>query len=366
MLQYDNPVKIEFGAGSLKFLPRFLQGRKALLVTSSGFVKRGQVELLKKANPSIVNVISDIQPNPTIEQVLIYREQLKYDKFEVIIALGGGSVIDIAKAFSVYDEEGKLDIKHAIFEGLVNVEFQTKPIIAIPTTAGTGSEVTQWGTIWDEVNKKKYSISHSRLYCETAILDPELHVTLPKELTIQTGIDALSHSFEAIWNKNANEISNIYAITAAKTIISTLPLLIEDLTNIELREKMIIASYQAGLAFSNTQTAIAHAMSYYMTLHLGIPHGIAASITLPAIFEAAMQKDNVKEILCSIFMENTNQIKMLTNFYEKLDVSLELKHYKITHEVLKEIEASLAYTTRLANSVIQFTDINFENWMVSE
>lgn len=366
MKRYDNPVKIEFGVGSLKFLPRFLRGRKALLVTSLGFEKRGQVELLKNVNPSIVSVINDVQPNPTIEHVLMYRKQIKYDEFDVIIALGGGSVIDIAKAFSVYDENGKLDIKQAIYKGLDDIEFQTKPIIAIPTTAGTGSEVTPWGTIWDDVNKKKYSISHSSLYCEIAILDPELHVTIPRELTIQTGLDALSHSLEAIWNKNENGISSLYAITAAKTIVATLPLLIDDLTNLELREKMLIASYQAGLAFSNTQTAIAHAMSYYMTLHIGIPHGIAASITLPAIFEAAIQKDGVKDNLCDIFRGNTSPIETLISLFEKLNISLALEDYDITKKVLNDIEESLQYTTRLANSVVQFSDINFEKWMVSK
>ncbi len=363
MIQYDNPVKIEFGAGSLKFLPRFLKGRKALLVTSSGFVNRGLVKHLLNTNPSIINIISNIQPNPTLKQVLMFREQLNYDEFEVIIALGGGSVIDIAKAFSVFNETKQIDIKKVILEGFEGLEFQTKPIIAIPTTAGTGSEVTSWGTIWDDVNKKKYSIAHSNLYCESAILDSELHVTIPKELTIQTGLDALSHSLEAIWNKNANPISELYAVSAAKMILENLPKLIKDLTNIELREKMLLASYKSGLAFSNTQTAIAHAMSYYMTLYKGIPHGIAASITLPAIFEAALLKDGVKNSLYSIFPESANPVQELIALYKELNISLDLESYKITDEILKEIEASLESTTRIANSIVQFSDIDFENWM---
>lgn len=348
MIEYDNPVQIEFGAGSLKFLPRFLKGRRALLVTSKSFVTRGQVDLLIKSNPSILSVISDIMPNPTLEHLLAYRKHLKYEEFDVIIALGGGSVIDISKAFSVYNGLEDLDIKRAVVEGLHDVEFHTKPIIAIPTTAGTGSEVTQWGTIWDDVNKKKYSISHPRLYCEAAILDPELHITIPEELTIQTGLDALSHSLESIWNKNSNPISELYAKTAAKTVLEVLPKLVKDLNNIELREKMLIASYQAGLAFSNTQTAIAHAMSYYMTLHKGIPHGIAASITLPTILEVYIeQKSSEKDD----FM-NDELLSYLLDIFRELKIDLTLNNYGLSKLDFERIFAELNSNVRAKNSTV--------------
>lgn len=261
MSKFYNPVQIEFGRGSIKFLSRFLKGRKALLITSQGFIKRGIVSELLKDNSEIIHVISKVQPNPTISQIVELRSAINYEQFEVIVALGGGSVIDTAKAIAPIAINNEQDFLAILQNGLPN-NIDVKPIIAIPTTAGTGSEVTMWGTVWDEVNKKKYSITNQRLYCEAAILDPLLHLSIPKDITLQTGLDTLSHSLETIWNKNHNKISSKYAENAIQTVFKTLPLLLKDLSNVDLREKMLLASYHAGIAFSNTQTSIAHAMSY--------------------------------------------------------------------------------------------------------
>ncbi|MFJ7735975.1 phosphonoacetaldehyde reductase [Lysinibacillus sp. NPDC097287] len=341
MNRVNNPVQIEFGRGAIKFLPRFINGRKALLITSQGFVKRGIVSELLSDNSEIIRVIDEVQSNPTITQIIKMRSSIKYDEFDVIVALGGGSVIDVAKAIAPTNFGNKLDFKTLLQTGLPkNVD--VKPIIAIPTTAGTGSEVTMWGTVWDDVNKKKYSISDEKLYCEAAILDPLLHLTLPKDITLQTGLDALSHSLETIWNRNSNEISSIYADNAIRTILEVLPMLLEDLSNIELRERMLLASYHAGVAFSITQTSIAHAMSYYMTLEKNIPHGIAASITLPYIAEA--------------FGENTSfSMDLIPNLYdlfEKCNLSLSFEVYGLTMNDFDEIFKQLESNVRAKNSIV--------------
>jgi len=135
--EFFNPVKVEFGQHSLEFLPRFIRGRKALLITSNGFVKRGIVEKVLKNNKTIEQVVSTIQPNPTIKQMIEIREELNYESFELIVALGGGSVIDTAKAVA------PIDYSNSFLNLLTNgipKEMKVKPIIAIPTTAGTGSE----------------------------------------------------------------------------------------------------------------------------------------------------------------------------------------------------------------------------------
>lgn len=350
MNQYKNPVQIEFGRGAIEFLPRFIQKRSALLITSQGFVKRGVVERLQKNNSEITQLIANIQPNPTIEQLKDIRTTLDYEKFDVIVALGGGSVIDAAKAIAPFKKEDKLELLSLLENGLTS-DINVKPIIAIPTTAGTGSEVTMWGTVWDDKNKKKYSISDERLYCEVAILDVELHLSIPAEITLQTGLDALSHSLEAIWNKNSNQTSNLYAVQAAKTIIDVLPKLMSDLSNLEFREQMLIASYRAGLAFSNTQTAIAHAMSYYMTLEKGIPHGIAASFTLPAITKVAMSNPAISNILVGIFGDNPSEFlyKLLT----QLKITSVSQDYQLSQEDWGKILASLSSTVRSKNSMVE-------------
>lgn len=349
MNNFYNPVQIEFGKGSSHFLSRFIKGRKALLLTSSGFMKRGLIAEIQEKNPGIIQVIHNIQPNPTIEQMIVLREELNYAHFDVIIALGGGSVIDAAKALAPYDDHITLNFEHILKEGL-GEHINVKPIIAIPTTAGTGSEVTMWGTIWDDVNKKKYSIASPKLYCEAAILDPNLLTTLPYEMTVQTGLDALSHSLEALWNKNENSVSDLYAINAIQTIVQTLPLLAKNLADVTLREQMLLASYRAGVAFSNTQTALAHAMSYYMTLHRGIPHGIAASFTLPTIIEVAMDNDQIAAKLRMALGENPQ--KMIEDLLDLLRIPRSSKQYKLTNEDWQNILQSLNSTPRANNSLV--------------
>lgn len=346
MNKFYNPVQVEFGRGSIDFLARFIKGRKALLVTSQGFVKRGLVSRLVTANEEIIQIVSDVQPNPTIEQMLNIRSSVDYSQFEVIIALGGGSVIDAAKAIAPFAVNDEFDFFKALREGIPN-NIEVKPIIAIPTTAGTGSEVTMWGTIWDDVNKKKYSIADKRLYCEVAILDPSLHVTIPYEITLQTGLDTLSHSLETIWNKNRNAISDIYANKACQMVFNTLPNLLNDLSNIELRQEMLMASYYAGIAFSNTQTSIAHAMSYYMTLEKGIAHGIAASITLPTIAEVFVEDYPLPE----------NLITQIINLFKACGVSYRLTDYNLTVQDFDNIFGQLAKNIRAQNAIINLNNL---------
>lgn len=346
MSNFYNPVQIEFGRGAIDFLARFIKGRKALLVTSQGFVKRGLVSKIQEANPEIVQAIHDVQPNPTINQALALRSIIDYEQFDVIVALGGGSVIDMAKALAPIDANGTFDFLDALNNGLQDL-VEVKPIIAIPTTAGTGSEVTMWGTIWDDINKKKYSIAHEKLYCEAAILDAELHISIPKEITIQTGLDTLSHSLETFWNRNKNDISTKYAEQAIKKVMQVLPLLIEDLSNVELREQMLLASYQAGIAFSNTQTSIAHAMSYYMTLEKNIPHGIAASITLPYIAEVYGKEQILPQ----------NVIQQLFNLFEQCGVSVRFEDYNLTLEDFDRIFAQLTSNVRAQNATIDLDEL---------
>jgi len=359
--KYYNPVKIDFGIDALNRLPQWVGNRKALLITSNGFEERGVVATVKEKTSMINRVINNIQPNPTLGQLEVLYKELEFESFDVIVALGGGSVIDIAKALSIYkekpsDEPFKL-IENMLFNGYQSDEILYKPIIAIPTTAGTGSEVTPWGTIWDDVNKKKYSIHTDRLWCEVAICDPTLTLTLPRELTIQTGLDALSHSLESIWNVNASPLSLNYATSSIPKIVDILPRLVNNLNDINLRFEMMLASLQAGLAFSNTQTAIAHAMSYYMTLNKDIPHGIAASITLPDILNVALTNAELKLNLQKCLGENP--VEDLYKLFEALHVTTDYMEYNLTVLDFSSIKESLSQTSRAKNSLID-SDILFE------
>lgn len=157
------------------------------------------------------------------------------------------------------------------------------PIIAVPTTSGTGSEVTCWGTVWDNASQKKYSLARSVLYPTHALVDPTLMLGKPRDLTISTGLDALSHALESLWNVSANPVSAACAVSAATEILAVLPKLADLLASLDLRTRMARAALMAGMAFSNTKTAIAHSISYPITLRHNVPHGIACSFTLPVV-----------------------------------------------------------------------------------
>jgi len=211
------------------------------------------------------------------------------NNFDVIIALGGGSALDTAKVAALLQAVSKGDnwLSSHLREGQsipASRSFGIKPIIAIPTTSGTGSEVTMWATVWDEITRAKYSVTHPGCYSQYALLDPELTDTLPYETTLFTALDTLSHSMEAIWNKNGNSVSDALAF---QSISISAQILENDFkynySQPTIRDNLMTASLLAGLAFSNTKTAIAHSMSYPITSKFGLPHGLACSFTLPEV-----------------------------------------------------------------------------------
>ncbi len=327
--RYYLPTEIIYKPNALGSIGEYAGKQKILLITSKGHIERG---LLKKfENLDVVCIVDNIQSHPEFKDLeMIYQDILNCD-FEIIIAIGGGSVIDGAKYLSVYNEDKEATFVTQLIKKQTDKSYMTKPIIAIPTTAGTGSELTPWATIWDMEERKKYSLHLPELFSKTAIYDPTLTLSVPKDITIQTGLDTLSHALESIWNKNANEITINYAVKAAKLIVENLIPLANDLDNLEHRDKIMKACMYAGLAFSNTQTAIAHAMSYYITAHKDVPHGIACSFTLPMLIDSVIGKyDFVDNALKEIFGELSS--KKIRTLLKELDVSTEFCNYHISNK----------------------------------
>ena len=199
--------------------------------------------------------------------------------------------------------------------------------------------------------KKKYSLTLPDLFCEIAIYDPILTLSVPKQITIQTGLDSLSHALESLWNKNANPITIDFSIKSAKLIMENLGNLTKDLDNIEFRSNMMKACMYAGFAISNTQTAIAHGMSYYITTHKGIDHGIACSFTLPMLVDNVIGEYKfIDNALKEIFGELSSS--KLRNLLKELDVSTEFSSYGIDDKELKKLKESLSNNPRAANSLV--------------
>lgn len=287
MWTYVNPVGIEFGVDGFARLPSLIGKRRYAIVSYDEPFFRNLVERLAAVAGAPVLAVMDVAPNPDYrileDQTKRFAELKEYP--EVIVAIGGGSVIDSAKVFAAAHGDFKA-IKTFLETKKADSPQAATPIIAVPTTAGTGSEVTSWGTVWDEATGSKYSLARSDLYPAVALIDPRLMLGKPRQLTISTGLDSLSHALESIWNLNSNPVSANHAVAAARLAIATLPRLVDDLGNIELRAEMAKASLLAGLAFSNTKTAIAHSVSYPITLRHGVQHGIACSFSLPMILRS--------------------------------------------------------------------------------
>ena len=313
MPNYFNPVKIIYTQNWLNTLKDSQKNSgitHPILVTSPG--NRGRLKLDSQfASDSI---FSNIGENPNFDDCHSIIKFCSGKNFDGVIALGGGSVMDLSKAVLAYLSTGEADIINLLtYKG--NYE-KSIPSIFLPTTHGTGSEVTMWGTIWNMSEKKKYSISHMDLYPDIAILDGNLTLSLPIDISIITTLDALSHSFEAIWNKNANEKSTIYAIEAISIILANVDTLKENPSDFNIRKNLIDASAKAGLAFSNTKTAAAHSISYPLTIRFGIPHGVASSISLVPLLEINGKQienplDNICQTLNLTFDELIQKIKII-------------------------------------------------------
>ena len=340
MWKYHNPVNVTAGINSLDKLPALLAGRSCILVTFPEAHELGMIERTQQlVGEQLHGVIDTIAPNPDVQWLAPLYEQVQREHADVpvIVALGGGSAIDSAKALLCATPSGKFEQLLEVLEqaGQLPATSQTtahKALIAIPTTAGTGSEVTPWATIWDQAGGRKHSLHQACTWPEAAIIDAGLMRSLPAGATLASGLDALSHALESIWNVNRNPVSMSLAVQAARQVMATLPALMDDLCNVQLRSDMAQAALLAGLAFSNTKTALAHSLSYDITLQHGVPHGIACSFSLPLVLEMALGSDaQVDAALLSIFntIEPAIAKKRLCNFLQKLGVATDPTHYGI-------------------------------------
>ena len=289
---YHNPTLIHFGPGYLDRLGSLIGSRRYALVTYPDEYFKTQIDLIQRSAGPATLIAADVLPNPDFS----YFRNLSQDTLtaltqtELLIALGGGSVIDTAKVLAVISNDFA-DISTSLEQPGTASPVPLREIIAVPTTAGTGSEVTAWATVWDSAQGKKYSLNHPNLYPVAALVDPTLTQLLPPKPTLAAGLDALSHALESIWNINANPVSSAYAVQAATQIMATLPQLMSALDDIGLREQMSLAAVLAGLAFSNTKTALAHSISYPISLNHGVAHGIACSFPLPLVLRRAIGVD---------------------------------------------------------------------------
>ncbi|HYC38611.1 MAG TPA: iron-containing alcohol dehydrogenase PsrA [Usitatibacter sp.] len=337
-LRYHNPVAIRFGAGCIEELPAVLAGRRTVLVIFPEAAGLGLTARLQAILGDALRAIeAGVEPNPDVANLAATYEQFwdAHGEVETIVAVGGGSAIDTAKALMVGTASGRFeDLVALLATGKPFTPARLKSLIAIPTTAGTGSEVTPWATIWDRAANKKHSLHLPQTWPEAALVDPDLMLTLPESVTVQSGLDALSHALESIWNVNANPVSDTFAVAAAREALATLPALVASPRDRNLRARMALAALKAGMAFSNTKTALAHSISYEMTLRFGLPHGIACSFTLPMVLERALGKVRERDaVLAQVFDGDLGGApRRLRAFLESVGVATDFESYGVEAE----------------------------------
>lgn len=334
--KYANPVEVTLCEDAVAAIRAKVAGRRYCLVTYNDhpYFDEMTAEITAGVGTPAV-VVREIEANPSFNGLRVACRTFGSAATppEVIVAFGGGSVIDSAKALAV--SNGDFANVQDFLEGRSDADaIQALPIIAVPTTFGTGSEVTSWATIWDTDARKKYSLNRPDLYPEHAILDPGTSLGVPRSLTLATGLDALSHALESIWNVNANPVSANHAVFAATELLDALPKLLDDLGNLDLRTRVARASLFAGLAFSNTKTALAHSLSYYLTLHHGTVHGIACSFSLPAVMRSVIGQDAecdraLRQIFGNDLATGAGRLEALLN---RLGISTDATDYGVTRE----------------------------------
>jgi lactaldehyde reductase len=284
-----------FGAGARKELPEVLNRmgvKKALVCTDKGLLKVGTAQKVTEVLDQCgfpYEIFSEVKPNPTVTNVKDGIKAFADAKADCIIAIGGGSAMDTAKGIGIVTNNPEFsDI--VSLEGVAPTKKKSVPIIALPTTAGTGAEVTINYVIIDEERQAKMVCVDPNDIPAVAIVDAELMYSLPKSLTAATGMDALTHAIEGYITKGAWVMSDMYELQAIKMIAEFLPIAVEEPTNPKGREGMALAQYIAAQAFSNVGLGLVHGMAHPMGSLHDIPHGVANALLLPTIMEFNMPK----------------------------------------------------------------------------
>lgn len=284
---FKMPAKIRFGVGITKQLGAVLKEemgfKKAFVATDKGIAAAGILDHIRaglEAGNMEYQIYGEMVPDPTIEVVDEAARVLRESGADVVVAAGGGSPIDTAKAICMLQtHEGS--VREYLFGGTKQVEKEIMPLICVPTTAGTGSEMTAASVITNNQEKTKVSVTHENLIPKMAFIDPALQVGMPPFITATTGMDALTHAIESYVSLNAEPVSDAMGIAAIKMIGENLRTAVSDGGNLEARTNMALASTIAGAAFMNGGLGVVHGIAQTIGAVAHVPHGVANALLLP-------------------------------------------------------------------------------------
>ncbi len=284
--QFQVPPTIVLGAGARCDLPAYVQkfqARRVLVVTDS-FWKNADVtqqyEQNFRAAGVVTTIFADVQPDPTVKNVMDGLQQLRQADAEVVVGLGGGSPMDAAKAIAVLATNEPPLSQYA---GYHRIPKPGLPLILIPTTAGTGSEATRVAIITDTERDVKMMLLDQHLLARVALVDFELSMSMPRSLTANVGIDTLTHGIEAYVSRRANALTDPIALACVRLVAENLETAFLQPQHRLAREAMMAAACQGGIAFSNSSVALVHGMSRPLGAHFHVPHGQSNAVLLPEV-----------------------------------------------------------------------------------
>lgn len=313
--------------------------------------------------------IKNVVASPTQVDLIKALKNIGNNKVDTIIALGGGSAIDLAKGICAFHNNKKNDkyTVEQITDSLKNKKYRCEKfvdIIAVPSTAGTGSEVTQWATIWDENKTGKFSIDDSMLKPKMAIIVPELTLSMSDKMTLSTGLDAMCQAIESYWSRHTTPIVQEIAYRAIEIVIQNLRKAVEQPHDIIVREKLCRASVLAGLAFSQTRTTACHSISYPLTMLYGVPHGLAAAITLDAVGQMNKGHFPNDDVLFSLF----NEYGGIMNYVDLVCagvINMRLSAFGITQKDIPLIAKDAFSSGRMNNNPVDLSRDDVEKILTS-
>jgi len=330
------PARIIFGRGVIERLAEEILslGKRALLVTGCSAMRKSgvldRVSAIMKSAGVEFSLFDGVESDPSLETVNEGIEFIQRERCDVVIGLGGGSAIDVAKAIaSIVKQPGTVWEYHRGKK----IEKEGLPFIAVSTTAGTGAEITNNSVLMDREKLVKKSIRSPHMIAKVALVDPELTLSIPPRITAYTGMDAFVQALESYVTKTSNPITDTLALQAIEVIFHNLPKAVQDGGNIEVREKMALGSLLSAMAFSNSGLGAVHGLAHPIGAHFGVPHGLACAVLLPHVvgFNLKVRYEKFSQIAEKIGVEKTENLPcIIKKFLQRIGIPLDLRDYKIT------------------------------------
>lgn len=340
MKTFEIKTKVKFGQGSLAYIENF-KGKRVFIVTDPFMVKSGMInKITDYLTPGQYEVFSDIVPDPPMGVVVKGVQAVTSFKPEAMIALGGGSAIDAAKAIMDFSKK---------IQDLRDMKF-----IAVPTTSGTGSEVTSFSVITDEIKHVKYPLVSDEFLPDVAILEPELVKSVPSSIVADTGMDVLTHAIEAYVSTSATDFSDALAEKSVELVFEYLLRSYKSSEDIEAKEKMHNASCLAGLAFNLASLGINHAIAHNIGGKLHVPHGRTNAMLLPYVIEFNSQIEGFNPNKYSVAAKKYANLAKLIGI-EGATTRMLVKNFI---NAIVKLQHEMKMPTRLQECKISIEDIN--------